>query len=71
MIHPSYMCSCEVPKALVYLGQDTGLCLYCRQIYDPQLYEMRLREHVSNFGEGDLQDFLIRIDPNYRKLVEL
>jgi hypothetical protein len=68
MIHDSYLCKCEVPKPVIYLGEDTGLCLFCRFIYDPNLYERRLRQHVKDFGEGDLHDFLMRADPNYARL---
>jgi len=69
-VHPSYCCRCQIPKSVVYLGEDTGLCFYCRGIYDQQLYERRLRQHVKGFTYDTLHDFLTDVDPNYRRLAQ-
>lgn len=67
-IHPDYQCRCEAPKTLIYLGQDTGICLFCRGIYDERLYEMRLREHLTGYTYETLHDFLLDKDRHYRDL---
>jgi hypothetical protein len=69
MIDERYLCQCMGPRPLMYLGEDTGLCLVCRMIYDPNLYERRLRQHVPEFEEGEeLHEFLLRYDSTYRHL---
>lgn len=68
-LHEGYLCPCNVPKPLMVDGEDSGLCFFCSMVYDPDLYERRLRQHVEGFGDGNLHDFLMRVDPRYRMMV--
>lgn len=67
-LHPSYVCSCEVPRPKIHLGEDTGLCEVCNLIYDENLYEMRLRQHTPNYVYDSLDDFLKAFDERYASL---
>jgi hypothetical protein len=50
-------------------GEDSGLCQGCGFIYDERLYEMRLRQHVANLPEGDLDEILSQVDPRYQEVI--
>ena len=67
-LHTSYQCHCTVPVPKMHLNEDTGLCQACNGVYDESLYEMRLRQHTSDFVYEDLDSFLKEIDPNYAAL---
>lgn len=67
-VHPSYLCTCQAPRLKRHLGEDTGICDICNLIYDQQLYEMRLRQHVAGYTYNDLDEFLIAQDPQYAAL---
>lgn len=67
-LHPDYICKCNVPRLKRHLGEDTGLCDICNCIYDQQLYEMRLRQHVAGFTYADLDEFLKANDAHYAAL---
>lgn len=69
-LHPSYECQCHIPRPLIVDDEDSGLCAACSYVYDPRLYEMRLRQHVEGFRWGSLDEMLIEIDPAYRRLAE-
>lgn len=68
-LHPTYECHCPDPRPMTYMGEDTGLCIACHYVYDPDLYERRLRQHANvRFEENEtLEAYLKRVDPNYPK----
>lgn len=67
-LHPSYECHCEAPSPRKEMGQDSGLCQACGYIYDPNLYEMRLRQFTPNYTYESLDEYLRVADPAYRAL---
>lgn len=67
-VHSSYLCSCQIPKAFIYMGEDTGLCSYCNGVYDENLYERRLRQHVKGFQHESVHDFLMATDIRYQAI---
>lgn len=68
-LHPSYECKCQNPRPKIHNGEDCGLCDICNMVYDINLYEMRLRQHVSNWNFETIDEFLREVDPRYRQLV--
>jgi hypothetical protein len=68
MLKPGYRCECTHPVPLVHLGEDTGLCQACTMVYDEGLYEMRLRQHVTNWTWETIHDFLMETDQRYQLL---
>jgi hypothetical protein len=68
-LHTSYKCSCDIPSPRMVKGQDSGLCTGCGWVYDPRLYEMRLREHCAGITGDDLDEILRSVDPYYARLV--
>lgn len=67
-LHPAYVCTCQVPRPKMHLGEDTGLCEACNLVYDESLYEMRLRQHTPNYTYETLDDFLRAFDERYAQL---
>jgi hypothetical protein len=68
-LHDNYRCSCQVPRPLQFMGEDTGLCLGCTLVYDEQLYEMRLRQHVPNYTFDSVDDYIRSINPSYPAVI--
>jgi len=69
-LHESYVCKCDVPRLQRHLGEETGICTLCNLVYDQQLYEMRLRQHVSGYTYEDLDAFLKDNDPHYAAITK-
>lgn len=67
-LHPDYKCQCQAPNLQRHLGEDTGLCVACNGVYDEDLYEKRLRQHVENWDYESVHDFLMDVDPRYQAL---
>jgi hypothetical protein len=68
-LHEAYECRCEHPHPQIVKGEDSGLCQGCGLIYDPRLYETRLRQHVKGWDYDSLDAYLREVDSNYRQLV--
>lgn len=58
-----------VPRPLMHLGEDTGLCAACNMVYDARLYEMRLHQHKKDFNYDSLDAYFREMSPIYRRLV--
>jgi hypothetical protein len=62
----NFVCNCRAPRPLIHKGEDTGLCAVCNGVYDEQLFEMRLRQHVSGYTYDTVEDYLRDKDPQYQ-----
>lgn len=68
-LHESYVCHCNVPRPRMEKGEDSGLCETCNGVYDENLYEKRLRQHVPDYHYETVHDYLMDASPHYRSLV--
>jgi hypothetical protein len=63
-LDPRDVCHCpSTPLPMYYLGEEVGICLLCRGIYDERLYYMRLRQHVAGFTYDSVGEYLRAADP--------
>jgi hypothetical protein len=67
-LKPGMMCSCQIPVPLLHMGEDTGMCKTCNLVYDERLYEMRIRQHVSDWHYDNLHQWFEEVSPFYQSL---